>query len=211
MKTLLLAATSTLALSGFAMAQTAATTEAPATDPAKPAAEAPAAPATEMPATTPATDAPAAGMPATSTDPAAPGTAAAPAAEPAAPVVAPDVKAPALSEATPGMLGSWMTSRHIWTTNQPSSTAWENTTLTERPADWQDIAKVDDLVLDDKGELVGYIADIGGFLGIGAKKVLLGRDAIHLVKVGDDSFFATNFTKDELKALPDFDAKTVVK
>lgn len=126
-------------------------------------------------------------------------------------VVAPDVKAPALSVEHPGMLGSWITSRHIWTTNQPSSTAWADTALTERPADWQDIAKVDDVVFDTDGNLVGYVADIGGFLGIGAKKVLLGTDAIHLVKVGEDTFYATNFTKEELKALPDFDATTVMK
>ena len=65
------------------------------------------------------------------------------------------------------------------------------------------------MVLDDSGtQVVGYIADIGGFLGIGAKKVLLGVDAIHLVTVGNDTFFATNYTKQELQALPDFDEKT---
>lgn len=59
--------------------------------------------------------------------------------------------------------------------------------------------------------MVGYIADIGGFLGIGAKKVLLGVGSIHLVTIGDNSFFATNYTKEELEALPDFDEKTVRK
>lgn len=126
-------------------------------------------------------------------------------------VAAPDVSAPAISETEPGILGSWMTSRRIWTTNEPSSTAWDNPALTERPAEWQDIAKVDDVVLDRQGQLVGYVADIGGFLGIGAKKVLLGKDAIHLVQVGKDRFYATNFTKAELEALPDFNPATVVK
>lgn len=129
-----------------------------------------------------------------------------------APVVAPDVNPPAISEADPGLLGSWLTSRRIWTTNQPSSTGWDQPEmLNERPAEWQDIAKVNDIVLDESGQVVGYIADIGGFLGIGAKKVLLGEDAIHMVSVGNDTFFATNYTKDELKALPDFDEKTVRK
>ncbi|MTH78654.1 PRC-barrel domain-containing protein [Paracoccus aestuariivivens] len=129
-----------------------------------------------------------------------------------APVKAPDVNPPAISEADPGLLGSWVTSRRIWTTNQPSSTDWSQPeTLDERPADWQDIAKVNDVVLNDSAQVVGYIADIGGFLGIGAKKVLLGEDAIHLVTVGNDTFFATNYTKEELKALPDFDEKTVRK
>ncbi|KGJ03599.1 PRC-barrel domain-containing protein [Paracoccus halophilus] len=124
-------------------------------------------------------------------------------------VVAPDVNPPAISEADPGLLGSWLVSRRIWTTNQPSTTEWVDPMLAERPADWQDIAKVNDIVLDDSGQIVGYIADIGGFLGIGAKKVLLGVDAIHLVSIGNDTFFVTNYTKAELEALPDFDAKTV--
>ncbi|MDT1061772.1 PRC-barrel domain-containing protein [Paracoccus sp. CPCC 101403] len=128
------------------------------------------------------------------------------------PVTPPDVNPPMISEADPGLLGSWITSRRIFTTNEPSSIEWNQPAeLDERPAEWQDIAKVNDIVLDDSGQVVGYIADIGGFLGIGAKKVLLGVDAIHMTAVGNDTFFATNYTKEELKALPDFDEKTVRK
>ncbi len=129
----------------------------------------------------------------------------------AAVVAVPDVAAPAISASNQGILSSWVTSRHIWTTNEPSSTAWESPELAERPAEWQDIAKVDDLVMDNEGNVVGYLADIGGFLGIGAKKVLLGTDAIHLLKVGEEWFYATNFTKEELEALPPFDPESVVK
>lgn len=126
-------------------------------------------------------------------------------------VSAPDVAAPAITAEQPGVLGSWVTSRRIWTTNDPSVTPWQDATLTERPSAWVNVAKIDDVVMDDHGQLVGYIADIGGFLGIGAKKVLLGKDAIHLMRIGNDSFYATNFTKAELEALPDFDASTVLK
>ena len=154
---------------------------------------------TETPAETPA-EAPAEATAEAGTEPAAP-----------PPVIAPDVNAPAISEAEPGVLSSWITSRNIWTTNRPSTIVWVAPTLTERPGDWQNIAKVADIVLDDSGQVVGYIADIGGFLGIGAKKVLLGVGSIHLVTIGDNSFFATNYTKEELEALPDFDEKTVRK
>lgn len=154
---------------------------------------------TETPAEAPA-EATAEATAEVGTDPAAP-----------PPVIAPDVNAPAISEAEPGVLSSWITSRNIWTTNRPSTIVWVAPTLTERPGDWQNIAKVADIVLDDSGQVVGYIADIGGFLGIGAKKVLLGVGSIHLVTIGDNSFFATNYTKEELEALPDFDEKTVRK
>ena len=126
-------------------------------------------------------------------------------------VVAPDVDAPVMSAENPGLLGSYIMNRRIWATNQPSSTALADTTMTERPAEWTDIAKVGDIVVDPEGNIMGYTADIGGFLGLGAKTVLLGKDALHLVRIGDDVFYATNFTKEELEALPDFDSTTVLK
>ena len=170
-------------------------------------------PVDAMPADGTAADAPAE---AATTGDATPGDATADevAADAAAPpaVIAPDVNPPAISEAEPGILSSWVTSRNIWTTNQPSSTVWVDPALEKRPGEWQNIAKVNDIVLDDSGEhVVGYVADIGGFLGIGAKKVLLGPGAIHLLTIGDETFFATNYTKEELEALPDFDEKTVRK
>lgn len=122
-----------------------------------------------------------------------------------------DAGAAAMTANHPGMLGSWIMNRRIWTTNQPSSTEWAGTTLTERPAEWTDIAKVDDIVVDAQGNITGYVADIGGFLGLGAKQVLLNKDALHFVQIGDDAFFATNFTREELEALPDFDTTTVMR
>lgn len=122
-----------------------------------------------------------------------------------------DAGGAAMSADHPGMLGSWIMNRRIWTTNQPSSTEWAGTTLTERPAEWTDIAKVDDIVVDAEGNITGYVADIGGFLGLGAKQVLLDPDALHFVQIGDDAFFATNFTREELEALPDFDTTTVMR
>lgn len=122
-----------------------------------------------------------------------------------------DMGAAAMPAGHPGMLGSWIMNRRIWTTNQPSSTEWSNTTLSERPADWTDIAKIDDIMIDAQGNITGYVADIGGFLGLGAKQVLLNKDALHFVQIGEDAFFATNFTREELEALPDFDNTTVMR
>lgn len=126
-------------------------------------------------------------------------------------VVPPDVKAPAITAEKPGILGSWIVKRRIWTTNDSNVTPWTEGTLAERPLSWADIAKIDDVVLDENGQVVGYLADIGGFLGIGVKKVLLGIEAIHPVNVNGDWIFVTNFTKSELEALPNFDASTVLK
>ena len=126
-------------------------------------------------------------------------------------VEAPDVAAPILSAENPGMLASAVIGTRVYTTNQPSTAVFTETEMTERPADWADIAQVDDIVFNSNGDVVGYIADIGGFLGIGAKKVLLGVDALHMTRVGNDVFYATNFTEEELRALPDFDNATVMR
>lgn len=125
-------------------------------------------------------------------------------------VVAPDVNAPSISAEEPGMLASWISGLDIYTTTQSSDTEWVPVEGDVRPEEWQRIAGVKDIVLDENSNVVGYIADIGGFLGIGAKEVLLGTDAIHLSHFGSDSVFATNYTKEELEALPDFDMATVL-
>lgn len=217
MKPLLIAAT-TFALSGAAFAQTATEDAAKATEEAAQATQE-AAEATSEAVSEAATDASnaaadAAHDAAKAADEAAAaaGDAAMTATAPVETMAAPDVNAPMISEANPGMTSSWLTGREIYTTNQPSSTEWTDTVMTERPADWESIAKVNDVVLDGKGNLMGYMADIGGFLGMGAKTVLLGKDALHLVHIeNNDAFFATNYTKEELEALPDFDTNTVMK
>lgn len=116
-----------------------------------------------------------------------------------------------LSAENPGITASWLQGRAIYTTNQPSTTEWTDATGDAVPGDWNEIATVSDIVMSPDGQVMGYIADIGGFLGIGAKKVLLGVDALHMTRVGNDVFYATNFTEEELRALPDFDNATVMR
>ncbi|MFB2530847.1 PRC-barrel domain-containing protein [Paracoccus sp. p3-h83] len=132
-------------------------------------------------------------------------------AAPAETVVAPTEAAAApMTEAT-HMLGSWIMDRNVWTTVQPAGTSWDAyTNVTERPAEWKNIANIDDIVIDADGKITGYVVDIGGFLGIGAKRVALDPNALRMMHIGDDTFFATHYTQDELKALPEFD-KDVVK
>lgn len=149
--------------------------------------------------------------------------------DPTAPVVTdPAVTDPAVAPATPadtttvlpveearvtldqpGVSASWLTSRSIWTTHQPSTTDWVDVTTTERPAEWEQIADVSDLILTDDGQLVGYTADIGGFLGLGGRTVLLDRSALHVVRFGDDAYLVTNYSREELEAMPEFDTNMV--
>ncbi|WP_265502640.1 PRC-barrel domain-containing protein [Paracoccus beibuensis] len=119
----------------------------------------------------------------------------------------------AMSADNPGISASWFEDRPIYTTNQPSTTAWDNDADwgTERPDDWNQIGEVDDVVLSADGQVMGYTADIGGFLGIGEHTVLLSPEAVRLVDFdeatlwGESSVFTTNYTQEELEALPEFD------
>lgn len=111
-----------------------------------------------------------------------------------------------------GTLATWIINRAIWTTEQPAGSSWDAyADLKERPAEWKSIAKVEDMVIAQDGKVTGYVADIGGFLGIGSKRVLLAPDALRLMTVNNDTFFATHYTEEELKTLPDFKAEVVQK
>ena len=106
-------------------------------------------------------------------------------------------------------LGSWIMDRNVWTTERPSGSSWDGyANLTERPSEWKNIANIDDVVIDMDGKVTGYVVDIGGFLGMGAKKVMLNPDVLRMMHIGDDTFFATHYTEEELKALPEFNKDT---
>ena len=130
-------------------------------------------------------------------------------AEPAAEeVVAPTEAQPELDAANPAMLASWVEGLQVFTTNQPSGSEWDMLEGEAIPEEWDDIADIGDIVIEQSGDqytIAGYVVDIGGFLGIGAKEVLISTDALRMATFGDDVIFATNYTREELGALPDFD------
>lgn len=115
-----------------------------------------------------------------------------------------------LSPENQGITASWLTDRSVYTTNQPSNSQWNEVAGGNRPDDWNDIGSISDLVLTPEGELIGYVADIGGFLGLGTHTVLLDGDMLHVARFDDEIVMATNFTQEELEALPEFDPDNVM-
>ncbi|RVV99382.1 PRC-barrel domain containing protein [Mesobaculum littorinae] len=82
--------------------------------------------------------------------------------------------------------------------------AWgENELYSEVGTDWENAGSIEDIVLDQKGQIVGVIAEVGGFLGIGDKEVMLPLDALRLVQDGDEYAYVTNYTVDQLNDLQD--------
>lgn len=71
------------------------------------------------------------------------------------------------------------------------------------------IGNVEDAELGADGKISGIVADIGGFLGIGSHRALIGNDHAAIYKHSDGKVIvATDMTEDALKALPAYEKKS---
>lgn len=68
----------------------------------------------------------------------------------------------------------------------------------------EDVGEISAVALDDAGKISGAVVDVGGFLGIGEKKVALSGDMLRLVVEADggDARFHVNATQEQLENLP---------
>ncbi|WP_413875224.1 PRC-barrel domain-containing protein [Albidovulum sp.] len=67
------------------------------------------------------------------------------------------------------------------------------------------IAEVSDLVLTPEGQATEVVVDVGGLLGIGAKQVAIPMERVTVAQNADGAVQVyVDMTKDELKALPEF-------
>jgi hypothetical protein len=66
------------------------------------------------------------------------------------------------------------------------------------------IGKVSDLVVTEDGKVDAIVVGIGGFLGIGQKKVALDWDSVKLTQQDDDWVFVVQATREQLEAMPEF-------
>jgi putative membrane protein len=65
-----------------------------------------------------------------------------------------------------------------------------------------DVAEIEDVVLDQSGKYYAVLS-VGGFLGIGEKKVAVPLDELQLGK--DKAYLMTAETEDQLKQMPEYD------
>ncbi|TWI28234.1 PRC-barrel domain protein [Paracoccus sulfuroxidans] len=69
------------------------------------------------------------------------------------------------------------------------------------------IAEIADLVIGSDDKVTGIVTDVGGFLGMGEHRISLGPDQVAIYKNADNDIRAyVSMTKDELKALPKYEA-----
>jgi hypothetical protein len=73
-------------------------------------------------------------------------------------------------------------------------------------ADWNRIGTIEDIVLNHSGQVVGIVAEVGGFLDIGDKHVLLEVNDLNLVPVDDVRYtYVTRFSEEELENMQGVD------
>jgi hypothetical protein len=95
----------------------------------------------------------------------------------------------------------------IYTTNAANDEGWSMDTIhTEVGANWNDIGEIEDIVLNKSGQMIGIVAEIGGFLDIADKHVMIPVSDVNLVAVDDRSYaFVTKFSEEELEQMESVD------
>ncbi|SOE17583.1 PRC-barrel domain protein [Hoeflea halophila] len=77
---------------------------------------------------------------------------------------------------------------------------------TSADTEWNDIGEIEDVILNREGKMVGIVAEIGGFLDIGDKHVMLPVEDVKLVAVDDKSYsYVTRLSEEQLEELESVD------
>jgi hypothetical protein len=66
------------------------------------------------------------------------------------------------------------------------------------------VGSVDDIYLDDSGNVKAVVVAVGGLLGVGARNVAVKWEDLKFGKDGKSLMITTSLTKDALKAMPDY-------
>jgi sporulation protein YlmC with PRC-barrel domain len=69
----------------------------------------------------------------------------------------------------------------------------------------EDVGPVDDLIIDENGQIVAIVVGVGGFLGLGEKKVAIGWDDVTMSGSNDEHELRIEATREELTSAPEFD------
>jgi hypothetical protein len=100
-----------------------------------------------------------------------------------------------------------ITGGNVYTTNAADDEGWDSAAMwDEVGADWNEIGEIEDLVLDRSGQIIGIVAEVGGFLDIGDKHVVIEVDDLNLVAVDDVTYaYVTRLNEEELEQMQDVD------
>ncbi|EPX76918.1 PRC-barrel domain-containing protein [Litoreibacter arenae] len=100
-----------------------------------------------------------------------------------------------------------ITGGDIYTLNGPmDEDTWGNWEADGVGPDWNDIGEIEDIILDRSGQMVGIVAEVGGFLDIGDKHVLIPIEDMRLTPVDDKTYaVVTRKTEEQLEEMESVD------
>ncbi|MEN9059889.1 MULTISPECIES: PRC-barrel domain-containing protein [Ponticoccus] len=138
------------------------------------------------------------------------------AADPAADPMAEDADMAAADDGMGGALGiqgmvpvSAISGGVVYTTTVDSvDENWEGTASYDAIGEgWERIGSIHDVVLSSEGKIEGIVAEVGGFLGIGDKFVMLPTTDFKLVPIDESSYaVVTPYTTDQLTDMETYDS-----
>ncbi|WP_300434376.1 PRC-barrel domain-containing protein [uncultured Mameliella sp.] len=120
--------------------------------------------------------------------------------DPDAPKAKPSDTAKADTGLTGPVKASVIVGAPIYTLSATESVDWDVNVNYETVADeWTRIGSIDDFIVDENGEITGLVAEVGGFLGVADKLVMLPMDETKMVMVSEaDYAVVTPFTSEDL-------------
>lgn len=68
----------------------------------------------------------------------------------------------------------------------------------------EEVGSVSDLIIDQKGQVVGIVVGVGGFLGMGEKDVAIGWDNVSRSGSSDKDELQIKSTREDLMSAPEF-------
>lgn len=93
-----------------------------------------------------------------------------------------------------------------------TATGWQtNTAFTDNRDAWEDVGNIADVVMTSDGDVRGVLIDVGGFLGIGARTVMVNFEDLNFLADDttpedlSDFVVVTAMSRDQLEALPEWD------
>ncbi len=100
-----------------------------------------------------------------------------------------------------------ITGGNIYTINEADDEGWDPAmTYDAVGADWNDIGEIEDIILSRDGQMIGIVAEVGGFLDIADKHVVIPVHDVSLVAVDDETYsYVTRMSEEELEQLENVD------
>ncbi|MGR3687732.1 MAG: PRC-barrel domain-containing protein [Paracoccaceae bacterium] len=142
-----------------------------------------------------------------------------------APAPSANAEASATSQTVPAFVSSDFNDKELYTLNSDDARAlrdarstdgeqvrWESSpTFIENRDAWENVGNISDIVITQDGDVQGVLIDVGGFLGLGARTVMIDMNELYFVTndaeaEGEDRYSVlVSLSKEQLEALPAWD------